>query len=195
MNRKFRILTKLCAAALVLLSPVLPAHAYVVDQLIGQVKSPNSSEQSELDGMRSASGINDLTLDFKYNFQIEDIRAYPDTGSSGQWYIDISPNAPGYFALKFGIGGTNATADTFFFKNVGELTKFVWTNEQVQFLTGGDCSSNKQDNNCNIGRLSHYAAFSGDSTDVPEPATITIIGIGLLGVALSRRKIVKNYSA
>jgi hypothetical protein len=110
----------------------------------------------------------------------------------GGWYIDVAPDEPGYFSLKFGTGGTSATADTFYFMNIADLTKLVWTNDQVQFLSGGDCGANGSTNACNIGRLSHYVTYNGDGgggdDEIPEPATLALVGLGLLAAAGTRRR-------
>jgi hypothetical protein len=65
----------------------------------------------------------------------------------------------------------------------------VWTNAQVQFLTGGACANNQ--NKCNIGRLSHYTtAATADDTPppvkVPEPGSIALLGLGLLAAGANR---------
>jgi len=81
-----------------------------------------------------------------------------------------------------------ATADHFGFKNDLELTKLVWSNDKVQFLTGGNCGANNS-NACNIGRLSHYVGTNGGgTTQVPEPAGLLLLGVGLIGLAYTRRR-------
>ena len=119
---------------------------------------------------------------------------YNVNSPEGGWYIDVAPAAPGYFALKFGIGGTSATADTFYFMNIADLTKLVWTNDQVQFLTGGDCGAKNADA-CNIGRLSHYVGFNGGGDGgggggggAPEPSTLALVGLGLLAAVKARKR-------
>lgn len=154
--------------------------AYVADVKIGEANLGNSGDATELAALKAVTGIDSLVQDFKIDFSMGD--AFQNPGAPGQWVLDIAPDTPGYFILKFGIGGTSATADTFFFQNIGELTKLVWSNADVQFLSGsGDCR------NCNISRLSHYSGINGGSV-VPEPATTAILGLGLLGVAMSRRR-------
>lgn len=149
---------------------------YIVDTKIGQVMLTNSGDATELAAMEKAAGNANLMLDFKSDLNT----AHRNPGTSDQWFIDVIPNEPGYFLLDFAIGGTNATANAFFFQNVGELTKLVWSDPQVQFLTGGDCSSGN-DNACNIGRLKHYVAYNPDAP-VPEPSSAVLFALGLLAL-------------
>lgn len=162
------------------------AHAaFILDTKIGEANLGNSGDATELAAIQAATGDNTLTLGFKLDFSVGDAVLNP--GTLDQWVIDIGANTPpGYFLLKFGTGGTNATADTFFFQNIGELTKLVWSNADVQFLSGGNCRDGN-DNACNIGRLSHYNGY-GNGGVVPEPATVTLFGLGLLGFAAARRR-------
>lgn len=159
------------------------AQAYAVDTKIGEALLPNSGDATELAALASILGVaaNTLSLDFKINSVAANVFANP----GGGWFLDVTPDAPGYFILKFGIGGTGATADHFFFQNVADLTKLVWTDDQVQFLSGG-CGAN----NCNTGRLSHYVGVNGGGgppNAIPEPGTLALVGLALLGGALARR--------
>lgn len=162
------------------------AHAaFILDTKIGEANLANSGDATELAAIEAATGNNNLTLDFKLDFTLGDAILNP--GTTDQWVLDVAPNTPGYFLLKFGTGGTNATANTFFFQNIGELTKLVWSNADVQFLSGGNCRDGN-DNACNIGRLSHYNGYNDGGGVVPEPATVSLLGLGLLGFAVSRRR-------
>jgi hypothetical protein len=180
---------KFASIEIIFLSSISAAHAgYIRDTLVGGVLLGNSGEGTELAALQALTGSKDLTLDFKMDFGANGFgSAVQNAGTADQWFLDSGAATSGYFLLKFGIGGTNATADTFFFHNIGELNKLVWSNDQVQFLTGGDCRNGK-DNACNIGRLSHYVEASGLTVEVPEPATVLLFGLGLFGFAIARRK-------
>lgn len=182
-------------AAVVVTSAVCfsSAHAsivYTLDTKLGSSNLPNSSDANELAAMKAFAHDSSLVLLSKVSD--EAVHALANPGAAGEFYIDIGSQKPLFFLLKFGIGSTDSKDDTFFFKNIGELSTLVFANSDVNFLSGGDCGA-KKDSACNIGRLSHYDIFGastggGTGTAVPEPATVALIGLGLLGFAASRRK-------
>ncbi|MEO5655108.1 MAG: PEP-CTERM sorting domain-containing protein [Nitrosospira sp.] len=182
MNKKNKffstILATLVGAALWIPSA---QAAFILDIKIGEALLGNSSDANELAYMETFAGNTNLVQDLK----IDSFTAYANGTNPGEWYLDINPATPGFFLLKFGIGGTSATANTFFFQNTGEMTKLVWSNEQVQNLSGGGGK------NTNIGRLSHYttydAAFS-QTGEIPEPATLALVGLGLFAIGAIRRR-------
>jgi len=100
------------------------AHAtpiLAVDVKIGETRTGNSSDAAELDMLRTLSGNKSLFLTGKTDADVTSASAAP--GMPGAWYLtDLTQ--PGYFALKFGTGGTNATATTFFFRNTGDLVPY-----------------------------------------------------------------------
>ncbi|MBZ2208717.1 PEP-CTERM sorting domain-containing protein [Massilia soli] len=159
---------------------------YMADTMIGSGNLGNSGDETEMQFLRDLVGDQSLMLDKKVATPTPALIALDD---DGQWYINVDPDEPGYFMLKFGVG--NLGLDThYFFRNIGELTKLVWTNADVNFLTGGDCGANNQ-SACNIGRLSHYLITDPDTdvppNEVPEPGSLALAGLGLLGLWAGRR--------
>lgn len=169
-------------------------NAFVLDSKIGEANLANSGDATELNALKNtliSLGVinaNNLALDYRLNQGDTGFNVAADSVLD-QWFIDVTPDTPGYFLLKFGIGGTAATADTFFFENIGELTKLVFSNSQVQYLAGGDCGANNT-NACNIGRLSHYTLFDTPTPLptllIPEPGIFLLLGLGLFGLSLIR---------
>src|SRR5215218_6316831 len=135
-----------------------------MDKLLDSYDSANSGAKTELGFFESVSG-NDYTDSDLTKIDGKKLDVSYDA-VSGLFSINVAPTEPGYFLLKFGTGGTDVTADTYVFQNIGDLTQLVWSSDQVKSLTAGACSDNA--NNCNIGRLSHISFVpGGDGTGGP----------------------------
>ncbi len=150
----------------------MPAHAvtYTVDNLIGQIDSANSGQAYEEQQLELACAC-DVTL--LTNVDYTNVQVLQDDAGSN--FIDVAPNTPGYFLLKFGNPGAN---DMFFFQNIGELSKLVWTDG---LLAEAGLTERHFDS------ISHYAITS--SGNVPEPTSLLLLGAGVVGVSLLRRKV------
>jgi methionine-rich copper-binding protein CopC len=189
MNTAIAKAIKIAAGCVVTLALGLSsAHAYVIDTKLGSRDLANSGDATELAAIEQASGNYSLTQLGKLDGNAIDLTRNPST--TNQFFIDVGPVQPLYFLLKFGTGNTGAD-NTYFFQNVADFTKLVFSNNQISFLFGNDCGI--ASNSCNTGRLSHVSFYGstdggGSGSSVPEPATIALIGLGVLGFAAARRK-------
>jgi PEP-CTERM motif-containing protein len=169
------------------MSSTARAATYTVDTFLDAIASANSGQAYEEAQLEAACSCN-VTL-----LSNVDTNTF-STDDAGNRFIDVSPSTPGYFLLKFGTG--NEGNDMFFFQNIGELTKLVWTDA---ILVANGLPDN------HIRSISHYAITSnvdttgpsdttgpGDTTggpgDVPEPALLSLLGAGLVGAATRLRK-------
>jgi hypothetical protein len=160
------------------------AAACNLDTFLGAQNLGNSGAGTELAAMEVEAGGIQLAFDNKFDSGGTGFNIQACSNDPNRFYIDVAPDTPGYFLLKFGIGGTSATDDTFFFQNIAELSELVFTSAEVECLIGGPGCPH----NTNTGRLSHYTLYNGSSNRVPEPGTLALLGIGALGFAYVRRR-------
>jgi hypothetical protein len=150
------------------------ASIYTVDTFLFSSDLGNSGDATEEAALETFLNV-DVTMDDKV------ITNVASKDEAGNWYIDVAPDEPGYFLLKFGVAP--GTADHYYFQNIGELTKLVFTNAQVGGLIGTGTAAM---------HLSHYVTFDGGGSppdEIPEPGTLALAGLGLLAaVGVSRRK-------
>ena len=151
---------------------------YTADNLIGTADLDNSSIATEIAELESILGLSSGTLELQEKFESGTF----GVDDSGDFFVDVDPDQPGWFILKFGTGSTGEDSH-YFFENLYELTKLVWTGSDVNGLLDG-CNLVPGDTSP-IGdpcRLSHI------TTVIPVPAAGLLLISAFAGLGLVRRR-------
>ena len=150
------------------------AATFTPDTLLGSAQLGNSGDDTELAALASIANVSVSSLSVQEKIQTGDF----SRDDVGNYFVDVNPNTPGYFILKFGVGGTAAVSH-YFFQNIADLTKLVWTDLQTNSLLSG----------CEVEcRLSHVTTTGDAPSPVPVPAGGVLLLTALGGMALTRRR-------
>lgn len=142
-----------------------------VDTFIGKASLPNSGEGTELNWANSL-----LMETVTFGTKIEQDN-FSWSNMNDLSFLSVS-GSPAYYLLKFGNGSLQADSH-YLFKNEVSLDHIVIDSSDSFF----------NDLNANEGRLSHITTFNGGvtTTSIPEPMTLAILMMALLGIRLMRK--------
>ena len=145
-----------------------------VDDLVGQTTLGNSGVSTEVSWLESVLGVEiDESLYTQTDVSSSDWIGVD--GMAGVFAIDLAEPVE-WFLIKIG-KNSGATSTHFVFNNLDSLSFAVIDLDAMGF---------NDKNILNIGKVSHVG--SGPATTVPEPGTLALLGLGLLGCRAIRRR-------
>ena len=172
------------AAAAIAFSPTswaVPAEVGGLDTLVASADAVNFPNPDDVDNARAAelawvNGVLGASYTDSDFIKLENATLPTITREGNLFYWDFGSYAPAYFFLKWGQGGiTGGNIDHYLYVN-NSSTSWGYID-----MTGTPFAGAGAD------RISHIGIFGG-STEVPEPGTLALLGLGLIGLGAARRK-------
>jgi hypothetical protein len=144
----------------------------VADTLLARTTLANSSDATELAWIKTILGS---SVDWEIKTTVTSGN-WSQTDQTGTWAYDLGTD-PHYFMIKTGNNKPYKPlgADHFIFTNNNSLNWAV-IDLDASFGEGAILA--------NIGKISHVVELDGTNTPVPEPGTMMLLGIGMLGLAV-----------
>lgn len=193
MNTKAKLwslMTATLASGLMMSGTVTAAPIICTDPTINHMSMDDSQASACLDsGLGNIQGdnavqddfLNDVGSDYQFIEKSEGASnptpmyglTYSDAGDgTGTWAFDIGLWSEfDTIALGFKYGGGNEPDNWFVYELVSGVSSGDWTYVADQ----GD-------------GLSHMNLYGKDTVQVPEPGTLALLGLGIVGLTLARRK-------
>jgi hypothetical protein len=143
-----------------------------LDTVLDGIASAQSGQAYEEAQLEIACGCS-VTL-------LENVDSFTEVTDGTNHYIDVSPDTPGFYVLKFGTGNTGN--DMFFMENEVFLQFLAWSDAQL--IAEGLPANHVQS-------LSHYAITTtstsggGATGGAPEPHSTGILALMGLGLVLA----------
>ena len=170
--------------------PITSATYGGVDKLIAY-DAVNSGDAEELAWVNLKTGMA-YTEMVKYTPTYPDIWPWQETADTGILAIDFKTVDPAYFFVKLGniapgYKGDVVVPDHFLYENMSSLAWGVINMAEIETKVEELLGEGINIEAILIGKISHTGELGG-GTEVPEPATLILLGLGLLGIAGIRRK-------
>lgn len=170
--------------------PITSATYGTVDDLIA-FEAVNSGDANELAWVNSKTGMSYIEM-VKYV-----PGAWQQTADAGILAIDFTTVDPAYFFVKLGNiapglkDPDSVVPDHFLYKNMSSLAwgviNMAEIETEVEMFLSEYYEADINIDSILVGKISHTGEVGG-GTEVPEPATLILLGLGLLGIAGIRRK-------